>query len=432
MAGLLIGIGVGCLALAQQRTPALIVAGTAATALGILLISPLAIRVLAVAGARLPIAARLALRDLARHQARSGAALAAISLALAVPVAIVITASAAEYTADEGNLSDRQLIVRIGAQDHPLVPDRTPAQLSGLQTQVDTFAATLDDPRVIALDMAVDPAAAPETGVDGGEGGRPAVELGVPIGEGQFNTFRLYVASPDVLRYYGLDPGAVDPDTDVLTARTGAGFQFVNLSARESPANTAPLDDAGFSSLPTSLITPTSLQRHGWTPARAGWLIEADRPLTTAQLAEARDMALDVGLTIESRLDQSSLLVLRSAATATGGLLALGVLAMTVGLIRGEAAGDLRVLTATGATGRVRRALTSATAGGLALLGAILGIAGAYAGLTAAYANDIGALSRVPGLHLIVTAVGVPMVAASAGWVLAGREPRSLIRPRFQ
>jgi putative ABC transport system permease protein len=124
--------------------------------------------------------------------------------------------------------------------------------------------------------------------------------------------------------------------------------------------------------------------------------------------------------------------VLRSGATAAGGLLALGVLAMTVGLIRGEAAGDLRTLTATGATSRTRRGLTAATAGGLALAGAALGIAGAYVGLIAAYADDIAALSQVPLLHLTVTAIGVPLVAAAAGWLLAGREPRSLTRSRLE
>ena len=61
-----------------------------------------------------------------------------------------------------------------------------------------------------------------------------------------------------------------------------------------------------------------------------------------------------------------------------GALLALAILAMTVGLIRSESAGDLRILTATGATPRIRRTLTAATAGALALLGAVLGVAGAY------------------------------------------------------
>jgi putative ABC transport system permease protein len=109
-------------------------------------------------------------------------------------------------------------------------------------------------------------------------------------------------------------------------------------------------------------------------------------------------------------------------------LMALGILAMTVGLIRSEAAGDLRTLTATGATSRIRRNLTAATAGALAGLGALLGTTGAYLALIPGYAGDIGALSRIPLLHLLYIVVGIPLVAASVGWLLAGSEPPALVR----
>jgi putative ABC transport system permease protein len=432
LAVLLTGIGIGCLALAKQNNPPLIIAGTLATALGILFTSPLAIRALGAAGARLPLASRLALRDLARHQARSGAALAAISLALAVPVAVVIIASAAQHTAAEGNLSDRQLMIRLGAPNDPLIPDRSPAQLAALEAELRRFTATLDDPTTTALDMAVDANARPERGFDGSAGGRPAVELGKPISANQFRSLPLYVATADLLRHHGIDPDAINSSKDVLTTRSETDLQFVNTKVRQASVTTSTFDGPGYSSLPDSMITPATLTRNGWTAARAGWLVEAGQPLTTEQRAAARDLSVDNGLTVESRDDQVSLLVLRSGATAAGALLALGVLAMTVGLIRGEATNDLRTLTATGATGRIRRGLTAATAGGLALLGAILGIAGAYLALTAAYANNLGALGNVPLLDLTVTALGVPLVAATAGWLLAGKEPRSLTRPRLE
>jgi putative ABC transport system permease protein len=111
-----------------------------------------------------------------------------------------------------------------------------------------------------------------------------------------------------------------------------------------------------------------------------------------------------------------------------GALLVLGILAMTVGLIRGERAGDLRTLTATGATSRVRRALTAATADALALLGALIGIAGAYAVLLATYYDDLSYLSDVPVLYLGFAALGVPLAATAAGWLLAGREPPAIAR----
>ena len=116
-------------------------------------------------------------------------------------------------------------------------------------------------------------------------------------------------------------------------------------------------------------------------------------------------------------------------ATAAGAVLALAILAMTVGLIRSESAGDLRTLTATGATSRIRRTLTATTAGALALLGVLLGVAGAYVVLLATYYDDLGYLSSVPVLYLALAVVGVPLAAAAAGWLVAGREPSAIARP---
>jgi putative ABC transport system permease protein len=111
-----------------------------------------------------------------------------------------------------------------------------------------------------------------------------------------------------------------------------------------------------------------------------------------------------------------------------GALLALVILATTVRLIRGESAGDLRTLTATGATSRIRRALTATTAGALALLGALLGVVGAYVVLLATYRDDLGYLSDVPFLYVVLAVAGVPLAAAAAGWLLAGREPPAIAR----
>jgi putative ABC transport system permease protein len=429
-AGLLLATGVICLAVGidsrrDHVNPLLVILGTAAVVLGILFVGPLAIRVLAAAGVRLPVAVRLALRDLARYQARSGAALGAISLGLAIPVAMVIAAAAAEYTAEEGNLPDRQLLIRLGDAE-PLIPDRTPAQLDSLEAQVDRFAATLDDAAVVDLDVAVHPA---DRESRDGAVLRPAVVVGRQVDD---NTVRdlgiLYVATPQLLRHVGLDRASVKPDTNVLMVHTGELY-FANVSnASNQPIQgVQTVDLPAYTSAPTSFITPDGLRRGGWRPMRAGWLIEAAQPLTGAQLAAARDMAADAGLTIEARNDQNELAAIRAAATATGLLLALGILAMTIGLIRGEAASDLRILTATGATGSTRRTLTAATSGALALLGVLLGTSAAYLALTAGY-DDLSNLGRPPLLHLTVILVGLPLTAATGSWLLAGREPPTLAR----
>jgi putative ABC transport system permease protein len=157
-------------------------------------------------------------------------------------------------------------------------------------------------------------------------------------------------------------------------------------------------------------------------------MVNSARPLHAPQIAAARELAARSGLVIESRNTQASLATIRTLATAAGALIALGVLAMTVGLIRAEAAGDVRTLTAIGAASTTRRTLTATTAGTLALLGALLGSGAAYLALAAGHRSDIGVLSRAPVLDLALTIVGVPAGAALAGWILAGRRPPSVAR----
>ena len=228
LAGAFIVGGVACLTLAGDVATSdgatnwtnalLVVAGTLAVIVGVLLVSPLAIRLLGRAAVRLPVAVRLALRDLGRHQARSGAALAAISLALGIPVAIVVTAAAAEHSADTGNLSDRQLLVQAQHDPGPKAPYLPePAELASLQAGVDRLAASLDDPAVIALDVPVDP----DAPVDPGDEGRLPVDLGVPLSDGFELVSPLWVATPALLDPYGVDLDAIDPGTEFLTVETG-------------------------------------------------------------------------------------------------------------------------------------------------------------------------------------------------------------------
>jgi putative ABC transport system permease protein len=170
------------------------------------------------------------------------------------------------------------------------------------------------------------------------------------------------------------------------------------------------------------------MQALGLQPLPAGWLLQTPHPLTAAQLSTARKAAASTGLYMESRTPQKSLAPLRNWSTAAGILLALGVLAMTVGLIRSETANDLRTLTATGASSTTRRTLTGATAGALALLGAVVGTAGAYAALLAWHRSHLGPLGHVPLADLLIVLIGLPVIATAAGWLLSGREPAVINR----
>jgi len=428
MAVLLIGLAVACLALANQTSGPLIIFGALAMALGISFISPLSIRALTAVGRRAPVAVRLALRDLARYQARSAAALAAISLALGIAVAIMISLAAATYAANAGNLPDNQMQIWIGQPgDNQLIPIRAPAELSALAAAVHQIAGSLGGAAVIPLDMPVNPASKPQPG-----GQQPVVSLNAPVDQaagrnGVYHSVALYIATPAVLHLLGINPATIDPATSILTIKSGQDV-LTTITTITDATHVQRIHVPDYGSDPTSLITVNGLRHEHWTQIQSGWMVESARPLPAAQIAAARAVAAKSGLVIESRDTQGSLATIRTVATAAGALIALGVLALAVGLIRTEAAGEVRTLTAIGAVGATRRTLTATTAGTLALLGTLLGSAAAYLALAAGHRSDISVLSRVPVVDLTITIVGVPVAAALAGWILGGRKPSSAAR----
>jgi putative ABC transport system permease protein len=445
----LIAVGIGCLALSNRDRAVLIVVGIVATILGCLLLGPLAIRVFAggVAG-RVSIAPRLALRDLVRYQARSGAALAAVTLALgiAATVTVIVSAEAAKEAAEPVNLSDRQIRVYLGPPDaRQLTPTDAPARLAAHAAGVRRLAAELDDATVTPLRAAADPRRS--NFVVGDTQVFPSVRLArrfdSPEGRKQyFSESSLYVATPAVLRYLGVDPATLAAGTDFLADRRARIEQLVipDLESERDQrvANVQRIDignrlfGSDSAQVPPTFVTLNGLRRHGWTQIPAGWLVESSTPLTSEQIDASRNVAAEAGVSVEVKRNPSSNARAMAIAMAAGGVLALVILAMTVGLIRSETAGDLRTLTATGATPRIRRTLTASTAGALALLGALLGVAGAYAVLLATYHDDLGYLSDVPVVFLALGVLGVPLAAAAAGWLLAGREPRGVTRTALE
>jgi putative ABC transport system permease protein len=448
VAVVMISAGIGSLVLADRNTPLLIVAGILGTILGTLFLGPLAIRLFARVAGHAPIAVRLALRDLARYQARSGAALAAITLALGIAATVVIIAAAEEKKAngEPPNLSNRQIRVYTGPlKDPAAVPVQTPAELERMAARVRQLASDLDGAAVIPLWSAMRPEQSAQ--VVEGVRVRFAVDFARQIGTQKFRPGGLvYVATPTLLRRLGIDPATVDPSTDYLADPSVPTDELgiLEIKPERRKVDVLPLTNVqridsqeylgGITEelAPASFITLDGLRRHGWRQIPSGWLLESSRPLTNEQIADARDFAGNAGLTIETQRESTSFTTLIAIATAAGAILALAILAMTVGLIRSESAGDLRTLTTTGATSRIRRTLTAATAGALALLGVLLGVAGAYLMLAATYYDKLDYLGRIPVLYLLLMVVGIPVAAAAAGWLLAGRQPPAIARPAIE
>ena len=234
----------------------------------------------------------------------------------------------------------------------------------------------------------------------------PAVGLQNPSAAGRQWDGPIYVATPALLRAYGINPSSIPSNVDILSSRpglAGSGVQltfggggkggdgFQGLGAGGNNYNECTPNQClahpvvqeegqlpiGTSS-PNTVITESALRRLHLTSQNSlgGWTILANGPITQAQLTSANSLAASGDLSIESKNDAPTSAEIVNWATVFGIALALGVLAMSVGLIRSETASELRTLTAAGASSRTRRSLTAVTAGGLAFLGALLGYRG--------------------------------------------------------
>ena len=438
-------LGVVCLAFAggpsgqSSHNTLLLLGGPVAVVVGIFLLAPLAIRVLAAgAGPRLPVAIRIALRDLVRYRARSGAALAATAFAVFLAMAICIIASTQfenPLNPAGPNLSSSQLIVYtqppIGGGP---VSQLSNAQLASLGRQVDSYAAGLHAQSVLPLETAG--AILYQQSTQQHPGFRGPVPIVVHF------TGTLYVATPQLLATYGIKASQISPGSDILTMRPGlAGLPHMSMSWGSNPDCTpsngclvSPVIQTigglpSGTSAPNTVITEQAVSRYHLTLSLSGWLIQAPGPLTPAQINTARQLALSYGVTVETRAGALGLGELTDGATAVGIVIALSVLAMSVGLIRSETARDMRTLTATGASATTRRTITAATAAALGLLGAILGVAGAViACLAWAHSNLSAMFGDVPPTDVLILLVGLPLIAAAGGWLLAGRGPAVIAR----
>ncbi len=429
----------------DQPHAVLIIGGTIASVVGLLLFAPLAIQGVARLAGHATISLRLALRDLARYQARSGAALGAATLAIAIAATIAISAAAAADTSasPKGNLPANELVVYIGQKSlgpGSAVPVLDGGQTAAVSAAVNEIAATLHT-NAVELDAPynpTEPVVPPGQGPGDQLGGRNTVSLAhvIPQAQGiEINDYAdLYVATPALLAQFRITPQQIGATTEIITSRTDlAPMTTFDPSTRSNQIAPKPSLEIvkqlpSYGSDPNVLITPHGMRALGLAAMPAGWLFHAQSALTSAQIDEARRAAAGAGLVIETRSAPKSFAPLRNWSTAAGILVALGVLAMTVGLIRSEAGRDLTTLTATGASSRTRRTITGATTGALAMLGGVLGTAGAYAALIAWHRSNLHPLTHVPWMNLACIVIALPAIATATGWLLAGREAPAMNR----
>jgi putative ABC transport system permease protein len=416
----------------------------------VILLAPFCLTVLARAGRRAPIATRLALRDLARYRARSGSALAAITLGVLIAVMVcVLTAQRFGNVLDWAgpNVASNQIIVYTPNGQGGPGPGTGPVVKGNEQSwsrAAHSIAAGLGSHEVVPLIQ-------PNASLQHAAAGR------------QWNG-TIYLATPQLLHAFGIPASQVDPNADVLTMRPGlsglskmqlihfpptAGSKQVGGPGPGQQSFPCPKNNClanpviqeisalpGGTSAPNTVFTEHAIRTLHITGAGAGdavgWLIQTPNPPTATQISNARSTAAAAGMSIETRNSIPTSASIINWATVFGIVLALGILAMSVGLIRSETASDLRTLAATGASSWTRRTITAATAGALGLAGAVLGTVAAYAAVIGyASSNSLDGLSElksVPITNLLLILVGMPLIAAIGGWLLAGRQPDTMTR----
>jgi putative ABC transport system permease protein len=413
---------------------------------GLILLAPFFLSLTARLGRHAPIATRLALRDLARYRARSGSALAAISLGVLVAVIVMLAASSRygnvlDYAGP--NLSSNELhlstallppgqqIVRRNASGQLVPVTNQPAEtatVAQLSASSERIAKGLGA-QLIALES-------PNAQISGTEGGRDW-------------SGSIYVATPQLLRAFGINQSESNPNADFLSSRPGlsgvSGLQFTySTSNKMGPGNantctvatgcsrSPVIQEIGAlpsgTSAPNTVITEHAMRRYHITESTSDWLVLRTQPFTASQISNAELAASTSQLSVESKNDEPSSSAVIGSATIFGILIALAVLGMSVGLVRSETSSDLRTLAATGASSYTRRTLTAVTAGALGFLGALLGVVGGYVAMIGWLRSNslnggISALENVPVADLLFMLLAMPAFAAIVGWLLAGREP---------
>ena len=305
-----------------------LVLGFVALIAAVILLAPACLTLLARLGRRAPIATRLALRDLARYRARSGSALAAITLGVLIAVLVsVLSAQRFGNVLDYAgpNLASDQLIVYTpnngpGGGGGPGSGPSGPATGSTLASMAKTargIAAALGSHDVVLLEST-------SANLQHAASGR------------QFSG-SVYVATPALLRAFGIKASDVNPAADILTMRPGLAaipkMQLLytsgnpaSVSTKGGPAGQGQGGGPDYSSctkgsclahpviqevsaLPSGTSAPnTVLTEHAIrtlhlqaSVSADGWLIQTPSPPTATQITNARLAAAAAGLTIETK-----------------------------------------------------------------------------------------------------------------------------------
>jgi putative ABC transport system permease protein len=422
---------------------ALLLAAFALAALGLALLAPTLVATVARAARRLPLSARMGLRDAGRHRHRTGPAVAAIMGAVAGSVALAFWAVADHdykdrtysWSLPEGWV---QVGVRAGTENpataalgdisglaRELLPVRDVARASSAVVPLPR-GATGDEPNYSATWAQPVSGGCPPPDRSGSNG---------MVGVADSATLRLVFNTVPAAVERALAEGkAVATDCALIGNGRIAFFHegmFEDVVSKADvphpitmPAVLA--ERPRYFGIPSILLPPASLDRLGLTALSGEPIIATTRTPTKAEeraFADALDdryPEAEVWVQVERGYQSDNALVLAVLTGACAFVTLVGT-AIAVALSAAEARSDHATLLAVGADPRRRRALAMAQAATVSLLGVGLGVLlGGIVG-SAMLGADIKRPLLLPWATLSEIVIGIPLL----GVLIAGLFTRS-------
>ncbi len=427
---------------ASGSAPLMLVAGAMVGVLGFGACSPWLVERLEWIGRRMPLGARIALRDSARARSRTAPIVTAMLAGLAAAIAI---ASLAAYSS-RSFYRDWTPSFR---QDQLLLTGK-PYELPRLAEAVSDELGAVTFARIPDLVHSTDGSERYLRVLVTQQGDAPALD---PVdGCAECMEFELSVGSPELLRAIGVpaELSVVPPDSVLLLFEEPFDAHNAQLAVLE-PTGEVQTPDGEFMNefgythteavaaravavgaaagqvrrFPTGYVAPETAARLGFglSGINIGYVIRLDRPVTEADVALAASMAGEAGY-VEATFpptDPNAMTGLLAVMLSV--ILTLTVTAIAVALGEAEARADQRTLLAIGADPGLRRRIVAARAGVLAVLAALLAVP---AGLLPVWgllaSRDEPLMLPLPEIVLIVAVL--PIVAIAGALVLSRPIPQ--------
>jgi len=390
---------------------------------------------------RLPLAGRMAARQAARNRSRTGPAVAAVTMALALPIlvsSVLLTTRADDRARWRPALADDQLRIQpIGRAGREPPEEAARAVLRAVPGSV---AAPLR----LALLPPGDPGRGERTAPESGAGRTKAGQVPIDVFPRALVAQEeepggLFVGDRDLLAALGAEGAAADLAASKVVgvgrgtvdggrvALHGADFRDGRSGAVLDPrARVVPAVEVADRPVLATVRYAIGIQearRLGLVTEPQGVLVRSPHTLTPAELRAARaalgaypDLTIVAGPGSPPASLPASLLVLLFGVSAA---VALAVVAAMVGLAQAEAGPERRTLFAVGASPSVLRRSGAAAAGLLALLGGVLAVPAGLLPLAAVDAASPGTTALVvPWAALAATTALVPLLAAAGAAAL--------------